>query len=71
MELFNTILDNINIVLTTIIGIAFGSQLIYTLLFFLPAKNIKRQKSFTNLQYLFPQEMKQALFMTQSKIFKI
>ena len=42
MEIFNSILDTINIVLTTIIGIAFGSQLIYTLLFFLPAKKYKK-----------------------------
>lgn len=45
MELFNTILDNINVVLTTIIGIAFASQLIYTLLFFVPAKKFKKAKT--------------------------
>lgn len=45
MELFNTILDNINIVLTTIIGIAFTSQLIYTILFFVPTKKFKKAKT--------------------------
>lgn len=54
MELFNIILDNINIVLTTIIGIAFGSQLIYTLLFFLPAKKYKKAKIFHKFAVLIP-----------------
>ena len=42
MEVFNLVLDRINIVLTTIIGIAFASQLIYTILFFVPAKKYKK-----------------------------
>ena len=45
MELFNTILNNINIVLTAIIGLAFTSQLMYTLFFFLPAKKYKKAKT--------------------------
>jgi len=42
---FNLVLDYINIILTTIIGIAFASQLIYTILFFVPAKKYKKAKT--------------------------
>lgn len=42
MVIFNLIMDNLNIVLTTIIGIAFTSQLIYTILFFVPTKKYKK-----------------------------
>ncbi len=44
MAIFNLILDNINTVLCTIVGIAFSFQLIYTLLFFLPAPKYPQAK---------------------------
>lgn len=44
MEIFNLILNNINNVLCTIVGIAFGFQIIYLLLFFLPAKKYPKAK---------------------------
>lgn len=54
IQIFNKILDNINIVLTTIIGIAFASQLMYTLFFFVPSQKFKKADKFNKFAVLIP-----------------
>lgn len=44
MELFLKIIDNLNIILMAVISIAFASQLIYTIFFFLPARKYKKSE---------------------------
>lgn len=44
MELFNKILDNINVVICAIVAIAFIFQLIYILIFFLPPRKYPKAK---------------------------
>ncbi len=44
MDIFNTVLDKVNLVICGIVTVAFAFQIIYLLLFFLPAKKYPKAK---------------------------